>query len=564
MRHLHRYYFRNLLLLLFVSKVPFGWSQLKLSVSSAFRQSESLKTQENANKLFGRNASRINSYRTTLAKLQLLRRAVQNNSFERWFFINRFYSQEVKFLVSRGWANGVVRRKKTTSRLEDIILRSLNGENIDIAVMGGSISAGGGLSLDKGDFGELYYRLFADWWQKTVQPFTGSSVVLHNLAVGGTSSNFFAFCYKNLLGSDTDMDIAFLDFTVNDYIQFNNSKFPMAMPLEQLTREVLSERNSPSLIYVNFVQGLAKRPVCNNLENHGQTALAKTYGITSVSLRNFFCSSVSHSGIAFTKMFSPDGTHASALAHARIASMIINYVRETMLKFLDRLAIPARLFEKPLLPSGDASSVLSPCFRISQHNLPPAVFERNKIEFYDYPLCFTHITPDGTESKPLHQTLQVEEMGNFGFQFIKKQFINQPKKETNRDTTRAFTPCMSRTDAYGGWRAKSSNSILELAVSIPKAQFPSISKKCSVDNKYTSERNVAIAVRTHGHGGIARVWLDEYEGKGVSINTRSPFGHTRLHTIAWKVPPGRHVLSVRTITKGMFILSGVMTGPSYK
>lgn len=140
-----------------------------------------------------------------------------------------------------------------------------------MAIMGGSISAGGGLTLDNEDLRGIYYRVFSDWWHKTVEPITGSVFKLHNLAIGGTGSNFSAFCYNVLLKPNTKMNLALLDFTVNDYIHLKVSRFPMTLPLEQLTREILSERTSPAVMYVNFVQGALQIPVCNNLENHGQT-----------------------------------------------------------------------------------------------------------------------------------------------------------------------------------------------------------------------------------------------------------------------------------------------------
>jgi len=80
----------------------------------------------------------------------------------------------------------------------------------------------------------------------------------------------------------------------------------------------------------------------------------------------------------------------------------------------------------------------------------------------------------------------------------------------------------------------------------------------------TDARNVAVAVRTNGNGATAKVWLNEYEERGVLINTRSYFGQTRLFTIARHVIPGRHVLSVRTVNKGPFILCAVVIGPTYK
>ena len=549
MRFFRRAYIFKLLLPLFAFNANIGWSKEKNMPTISEQKLVTLNTDE-----LERNRSVVKNHSMTSAKLKLLRRAIERNPLEMTFIKNRFQSEEDKFMFSFGGdsPSGVVERNATTSGLKNVILRSLSGKNISIAILGGSISAGGGLHLDEEDFRGLYYRVFADWWQQTVQPFTGSNAILHNLAVGGTSSNFFAFCYKALINPVTDVDIALLDFTVNDYMLFKDSKFPIALSLEQLTREILSNKKPPALIFVNFVRGVSKTPMCNNLENHGQTTVADNYGITSVSLRNFFCSGHSGKSEMFKKMFTSDGTHASVLAHSNIALMIINYVRQTMLKVLDWLDIPGdrRTLVSPSLHSNDSAMSSRPkSFHVK---LPEALFEENRAEFHDTPLCYTQITPDGTKNESIHQTLQVNEVGNLGFHFMPKQYIKQPG-EANRDASQHFHHHKSRTDAYGGWKAQSVNSMLELAILIP----------LTLKDKQILTRNIAIAIRTHSNGGTARVWLDEYEEKGVLINTRSPFGHTRLHTIARHVTPGRHVLSVRTETPGIFILSAIMTGPTY-
>lgn len=563
MRILGGVYLIELLQQLFAFKATMGFSQVAESIPT-----NSTQQQTKFDNLDERNMSAsANNHRITQTKLKLLKRAIERNPFETWFFKNRFQAKEDLFVFSFGWKDGVVERNSTTSRLKKIFLRSLNAENVNIAIMGGSISAGGGLSLDKEDMRGLYYQVFADWWQKTVTPFTGSTAILHKIAVGGTASNFFAFCYKVLLNPNTDMDLALLDFTVNDYIQFKDSKFPTALPLEQLTREILSENASTTPLFVNFVQGKSKSPVCDNLENHGQTKVAQNYGITAVSLRSFLCWGRSRGKTEkLTKMFTSDGTHASILGHAQVALMIINYVRQTMLTVLDSLVISDETtLTKSLSPSKDQNIVLSDC-SLRFTGLPKPVFDMNQKQFLDSPLCFTQITPDGTKNGSLHQTLHVKEVGNFGFQVMQRVFIRQPNQVNQYAIQADLDSHNFRTDAYGGWKAQSANSILELELSIPLTPITLKANHCILKDAqhFIPARKLVLAVRTFGRGGTARAWLDEYEEQGVLIDTRSGFGHTKLHTIARQVTPGRHVLSVRTETPGIFILSGIMISPIYK
>ncbi|KAL9957524.1 hypothetical protein ACROYT_G039165 [Oculina patagonica] len=250
--------------------------------------------------------------------------------------------------------------------------------------MGGSISAGGGIINDYSDLSGIYYRVFMDWWQNAVQPLTGSNIGLRNLAVGGTASNFFSFCYKTLMEPEDNLDIVFLEFSVNDCMLFKDTRLPRAMSLERLTRQLLSEDTLPAVMFVNFIQGQNYVPVCNNLENNGQTMLAWHYGITSFSTQDTLC--------------------------------------------------PNKGMKK-------------------------------------YPVMFS-------------------------------------------------------SDDVGRGKVT---------------------------------RDVVIVFRTSGHGGKAEIWLEKNK-PGIVVNTYSPFGHTKLVTVAHNVTSGSHVLTVRVVKAGEFLLCGIMTG----
>ena len=537
------------------------WPQVE-GMQMAGRQGLELQGQNRTDK----STVTINN-KLTKKKLRQLKLAIKRNPLEIWFFKNRFKSLKDLSITLPLLKSGLVQRRDTTNRLRDVILRSLNGEDVNVAIMGGSISAGGGLTLDKEDLRGIYYRVFSDWWRKTIEPITGSVLRLHNLAIGGTSSNFFAFCYNVLLKPNTKMNLALLDFAVNDYLQLFNSRFPMTLPLEQLTREILSERTSPAVMYVNFVKGVSQIPACNNLENHGETMLAVNYGITTVSLRNFLCSSPLQMRKKVPKMFTSDGNHVSILGHAQVAYMIINHIRQLMLSILDNVLTSKEVtVPKYSLPS-EGDIVILPNCPLKFRNLPEPMSKSYQQYFRDHPLCYTLMTPDLNQNVPLSRSLQVDEIGNIGFEVVQRVPINRkgsvntaiiqrkPEDQVQPSEIQRF-----RTDGYGGWTSHLVNSILELEIFIPLTSF---SKKCNLECT-TDARNLAVAVRTQGNGGTAKVWLNEYEERGVLINTRSPFGHTKLITIARHVIPGRHVLSVRTVTKGTFLLSGVVIGPTYK
>jgi len=452
-------------------------------------------------------------------KLYALKHSMEKSPFEIWYYKDKFKSLEGMSLSSELYNNQFVERQTTKSRLQNIMTRVLLGQNIGVTVMGGSISAGGGMIKDYSNLRGIYYRVFIDWWQKAVQPFTESSIRLRNLAVGGTGSNFYSFCYKTLMKPEDNMDIVFLEFSVNDYLLFKDSHFPRALSLEELTRELLSEKSLPAVMFVNFIKGENSVPNCNNLENHGQTMLAWHYGITSLSMRESLCPNVGDKKCP--TMFSSDGQHAGIIPHAQIAMMIIDNVRSALLEVLESSKQGFHL--------------------LSTHDLPRAVYCMDNHSVVPDPLCYTLITPDETK-KFFNPSLSVTEIQNEGFKLFQGVSIG-----VREAFSRRFNSEPSRTDGFGGWEAEKENSTLKLKIDLPQ--------KGLLGGNVT--RNVAIVFRTNGYGGKAKVWLENYKPE-IVVDTYSPFGHTRLVTVTRHVTPGSHVLTVKVVKAGKFFLCGVM------
>ena len=448
-------------------------------------------------------------------KLHAVKHSMEKNPFEIWYYKDKFKSMEDMSVTPELYNNQIVERQTTNNRLQNVMTRVLLGQNIGVTVMGGSISAGGGMINDYSDLRGIYYRVFIDWWQKAVQPFTGSNIRLCNLAVGGTGSNFFSFCYKTLMKPEDSMDIVFLEFSVNDYLLFKDSHFPKAFSLEELTRELLSEHCSPAVMFVNFIKGKNFVPECNNLENHGQTMLARHYGITSLSMRESLCPNTENK--KYRGMFSSDGNHAGIIPHAQIAMMIIHNVRSALLKVIESSKQGFHL-----LPS---------------HDLQRAVYCMDNHTIVPEPLCYTLITPDETE-KFFNPSLSVREIQNEGFKLVQGVTIGFRKAFPRR-----YDSEPSRTDGFGGWEAEKENSILKLKIDLPQ--------------KRNVSRKVAIVFRTSGYGGKAKVWLDNYKPE-IVVDTYSSFAHTRLVTVSRDVAPGSHLLTIKVVKAGNFFLCGVM------
>jgi hypothetical protein len=92
-------------------------------------------------------------------------------------------------------------------RLREKIAMAQRGEDIRMAVLGGSVSAGHTLT----DWTRLYYFRFLDWWN---EQFPKGQHTVFQGAVGATDSGYFAYCFDKHIPKD--VDIVFLEFSLND------------------------------------------------------------------------------------------------------------------------------------------------------------------------------------------------------------------------------------------------------------------------------------------------------------------------------------------------------------
>ena len=175
---------------------------------------------------------------------------------------------------------------QNTFRVWKVFDKVLSGENIGMIVIGGSNSAGGGIS----DHRQLYHQLFLHWWNNLILPYTGSKLTIKNLSLGGTGSDFFSLCLQNYLTKTTEPDIVLIELSVNDYGYLSGE---VTQPMEQLTRRVMSFSSEPLVVYVTLVDLIEKvkwwksilNPRCYNLEDIGQHEIARYYNITVLSWR---------------------------------------------------------------------------------------------------------------------------------------------------------------------------------------------------------------------------------------------------------------------------------------
>ena len=175
---------------------------------------------------------------------------------------------------------------KGNTRLKHKLFKVFKGEDLHLAVIGGSNTAGGGLQEDEGRTDGIFFRVISDWWRKTITPITGSRFKTRQIAMGGTGSDFFQYCHHSYV--QDNVDLVLLEMSVNDLheLPYNVN---LSLPIEQLTRQLLEYPTEPALLYVNLLSGRSYYQGCTNLEDFGQRLLSDVYKVTTFSWRDAVC-----------------------------------------------------------------------------------------------------------------------------------------------------------------------------------------------------------------------------------------------------------------------------------
>ena len=428
-----------------------------------------------------------------------------------------------KTLLSRSIQGG------NSDRFRHVLMKALRGENISMLVIGGSHSAGGKLGLDENSLDGLYFKVFQKWWNETFGSFAKSFLNVTALTIGGTGSSFYAFCYRTFVPEGTSFDIMLIEMSANDKGRAT------AKPLEQLTRQALSYPSAPVVFYINVVHDFGvnpytkkvENPSCVTLEDFGQTELARHYDITSFNLREIICRKekgrwkVMHSSMAGS-----DGKHIGVKAHAQIAYMMTEYVKNIYqeIAYNDNGINPLSINH---VRGNDGS-----------FNLPSLFFIKRETEALKEPLCWTGKTPN-VFKKLHHSNLKFEIKEKTGFSPCFKLY---GQKRNVKRVAREL-----RTDSQGGWCSRRRSSVLKLKIYVPRIVG---------DNSF---RTRSVTVLTKHNGGIAAIWLDNHKNETIETNS-TQMRRNRYDTIGHIVEPGYHTITIKTLSNELFLVAGVFVG----
>jgi hypothetical protein len=411
----------------------------------------------------------------------------------------------------------------SSKKMQHAVRKAVKGQNVRMLVVGGSISAGGGLWKDRGNIDGVYHRALADWWKKTVTPVTKSEMEVNNVAIGGTDSEYFSYCINNFLESDPD--IVLWELSANDYNRFNEENFDPSKPLEQLTRIILQLPSHPALVYVNFFRGDKQNfelgEKCPDAEETEVDVLSRYYDIPSLSWRKMVCNLITKRTFVSQQLFGDDGYHPNLLGHAQVAMLLMMYVKGVFESVLAEDLENMKRFD--ILDDNDVD------FQdVFQLKIPAF-----KDPLNPRPSCWTLITPDYT--KTFRNTLnEVNVLKGDGFEL------------------RNVTAWDVRTDRIQCLFATKPGAVLDLSLNVPVLDDD---KNLPLADAQT--RTLAIAIHNK-FGGTADVQLDELPSKAsVATAGAGKLKQTRVYIVSEDVRPGVHNLRFRSLSPG-FCLTSIM------
>lgn len=225
------------------------------------------------------------------------------------------------------------------SRIISVMKRALDGKELTIAAIGGSITAGANATnFKKTSYSPLVY----DWW---VSKFPKAKFNYVNAGIGATSSIYGVHrAERDLLKFNPDFTM--VDFSVNDY----GIRKECAESYEGLFRKILINRPQSAILSIAMVN--------KNMENveDVHVTICKQYEIPMLSVKQVIEPMIKSGRLVWAD-WSRDDVHPNDNGHALIAGLIINYLEECYIEAVSSTKpIKIRKIKKPLTQNGYENS----------------------------------------------------------------------------------------------------------------------------------------------------------------------------------------------------------------
>ncbi|MDR6551685.1 SGNH/GDSL hydrolase family protein [Paenibacillus qinlingensis] len=241
--------------------------------------------------------------------------------------------------MTSSWANQWVNHRGGLPHFKEKLLRD---EPIVVAFIGGSITEGAGAS----DLTTTSWRALTERYLK--QQFTADKVRCINAGVGGTTSTFGAHRLHEHVLSQGEIDLLFVEFSVNDGLDRDESIRGMEGIVRQCRR--LSPRTDICYIYTAADKNLTEH-VPFNIAVHEE--VASYYDIPSVNFAARVYSLMQTDEVQWDDLAS-DRVHPNDSGHALYAAFVREYLDEALGAKVDTHAVngdAAVLLPQPMDPN---------------------------------------------------------------------------------------------------------------------------------------------------------------------------------------------------------------------
>lgn len=234
-----------------------------------------------------------------------------------------------------------------TTRLAAVMAKARRGEEICVAAIGGSITAGG---LQTKDPKNRYVARVAAWF---TQAFPQAKVRFVNAGIGGTNSLYGAMrVQRDVLSKQPDLVI--VEYAVND-----NHPVPMFWAsYEGVLRQILRAPQHPAVVQLFFMQ----RQGQNAQET--QHMLGRHYDLPMVSFRDAWWPELYSGRVRWETMYA-DVVHPNDTGHILAAELLVGLLDKAK-------ALPEPAAQRPTLPSPMISDLFVDCRYAQNSDLKPS------------------------------------------------------------------------------------------------------------------------------------------------------------------------------------------------
>lgn len=221
----------------------------------------------------------------------------------------------------------------TYSRLQNTYAKIKNGETVNVAYLGGSVTNGyAGNGMDCQSNGKSWRALTFKWLSETFKTQVSSTAtfVQNHCAIGGTGSDLNNYRVANALkfGTSGMADLAFIEFAINDsYELLNYEKSKQYM--ETIVRKCLTANpNMDIVIVITTDNGDEKRnKEFANAKAHADVAVA--YDLPYIYLGKHmwdFLLTKNSNPLSIWSNYYADGCHPHEGGHAKYYDFILNNI----------------------------------------------------------------------------------------------------------------------------------------------------------------------------------------------------------------------------------------------